>query len=318
MSIIGIDISKNTLAIHADGLGYSINNDEKALKKWVNEHKLLLKNPSLFVYEPTGGYERKLATFLKRANLDSYRAHANHVRYFAKAMGISAKTDKIDAKVIAMFAAHKEAKPDKQFDRDEMLVSLLDRREQLIQNKKQEASRLETLTNRVIIVDIKSHIRLLDGRIKKLEKAMEQHINENEVLKEQVKLVTSIPGVGIITAVSILAYLPEILTLDNKSIVSLSGLAPMARDSGTAKGKRSIYGGRSAVRRILYMSAVSAMRHNSVIKAFYDRLRLNGKIFKVAITAAMRKLLTIIRSVLTRGTPWNNDGAPLLISGAVN
>lgn len=307
-NVVGIDVAKEELVIYINGAYHTIVNDRKSLTQWMKKHRSLIETVDLFVYEATGGYEKILARFLRDNRLAFYRAHANHVRNYAKAMGILAKTDQIDAKVISEFGALKadSLKP-QPTEQHEDLRALVDRREQLLEMKKQENNRLETLDNKVVIKEIRGHIRYLQNRIDNLEIAIKDYVSAHEELKNQVQLVESIPGIGIITAVSILVYLPETLTCDNKPLAALAGLAPMNKDSGKKQGKRKIRGGRSQIRRVLYMAALSAMRWNPVIKSFYDRLISNGKLFKVAITAAMRKLLTIARSVLVRGTAWENE-----------
>ena len=222
-------------------------------------------------------------------------------------MGLNAKTDNIDAKIIAEFAISKCNLPDDTANHDEDLTALISRRNQLIDMKKQENSRLDTINNKILIKDIKSSIKRLEARIKKFDEHIKDHIESNKKSKEDVELMESIAGVGFVTASSILGYLPEIFIANNKSLAALSGLAPMNKDSGNYRGKRRIFGGRSQVRNVLYMATLSAKRHNPVIKDFFDRLINNGKPFKTAMTAAMRKLLTIIRSVVTRRTPWVDE-----------
>ena len=304
---IGIDVAKHELVIYLDQNHYSIKNDKKALNNWFKSNKDLVKSFDVIAYEPTGGYERTLKSFLKDKNLPGFRAHANHVRYYAKAMSLNAKTDNIDAKIIAEFAISKCKTPDNTDNHDEDLTALISRRQQLIDIKKQENSRLDTINNKILIKDMKSNVKTLEARIKKFDEHIKHHIESDSKSKEDAELMESISGVGFVTASSILGYLPEIFTANNKSLAALSGLAPMNKDSGNYSGKRRIFGGRSQVRNALYMATLSAKRYNPVIKDFFDRLIKNGKPFKTAMTAAMRKLLTIIRSVVTRRTPWANE-----------
>ena len=304
---IGIDVAKHELVIYLDPNHYSIKNDKKELNNWFKSNKDQIKSFDVIAYEPTGGYERTLTSFLKDKSLPGFRAHANHVRYYAKAMSLNAKTDNIDAKIIAEFAINKCNAPDNTANHDEDLTALISRRQQLIDMKKQEKSRLDTINNKIMIKDIKSSIKTLEAKINKFNTHMENHIKSNPKSKEDVKLMESIAGVGFITASSILGYLPEIFVANNKSLAALSGLAPMNKDSGNYSGKRRIFGGRSQVRNILYMATLSAKTYNPVIKDFFDRLIKKGKPFKTAMTPAMRKLLTIIRSVVTRRTPWVDE-----------
>ena len=300
------------LVIYLDPNHYSIKNDKKELNNWFKSNKDQIKSFDVIAYEPTGGYERTLTSFLKDKSLPRFRAHANHVRYYAKAMSLNAKTDNIDAKIIAEFAINKCNAPDNMANHDEDLTALISRRQQLIDMKKQENSRLDTINNKIMIKDIKSSIKTLEAKIKKFNTHIQNHIKSNPKSKEDVELMESIAGVGFITASSILGYLPEIFVANNKSLAALSGLAPMNKDSGNYSGKRRIFGGRSQVRNILYMATITAKTYNPVIKDFFDRLIKKGKPFKTAMTAAMRKLLTIIRSVVTRRTPWVNE-APINI-----
>ena len=309
---IGVDVAKHELVIYLDQNHYSIKNDKKELNNWFKSNKDQIKSCDVIAYEPTGGYERTLTSFLKDKSLPGFRAHANHVRYYAKAMSLNAKTDNIDAKIIAEFAISKSNAPDNIANHDEDLTALISRRQQLIDMKKQENSRLDTINNKIMIKDIKSSIKTLEAKIKKFNTHIQNHIKSNPKSKEDVELMESIVGVGFITASSILGYLPEIFVANNKSLAALSGLAPMNKDSGNYSGKRRIFGGRSQVRNILYMATITAKTYNPVIKDFFDRLISKGKPFKTAMTAAMRKLLTIIRSVVTRRTPWVNE-APINI-----
>lgn len=304
---IGIDVSKEELSVYVNGEYFSIGNDEKSLDVWLNTNKAILGDDYLFVYEATGGYEKILARYLQKKGLPGCRVHANHVRSYAKAMGILAKTDAIDARVIAAYAETKKVVAKETVAPHPELAALIQRREQLLEQCKQEQNRLETLDTKAVINEIKLHVSCLKRHIGKMEKLIKEYISHHEDVKQTIELLMSIPGVGFITAASIFAYLPELETIGNKPLAALSGLAPMNRDSGKKQGKRKIQGGRAQVRRVLYMATLVATRHNSVIKAFYERLINNGKLFKVAITAAMRKLLTIIRSVVARQTPWQTD-----------
>lgn len=303
-NISGIDVSKHELVLYAIGKYFSIPNDKKELQSWFNKNKELADSIDKFVYEPTGGYEKTLETFLLENKYPVYRVHANHVRSFAKASGRLAKTDTIDAKIISEFASLKTTQLTIPGQNDPILVALTSRREQLIEMLKQEQNRLETLTDIFSRRSIKQHSQHLEKQIKATEAALKSHIKEDNNLKVQVMLASSIPGVGVITAVTVLGYLPEIKMLEPKALSSLAGLAPMNNDSGKRTGKRRIQAGRPSVRRVLYMAALSAIKWNADCKVFYERLRAKGKIFKVAITAVMRKLLTMIRSVLIRETAW--------------
>jgi len=305
-SIVGIDVAKEELVIYMGGSYYSIENTSKALDKWAKKHSDLIEKVDLFAYEPTGGYEKIAAAFFEEKGLPHARLHANHVRSYAKAMGQLAKTDAIDAKMIAEFAIAKNQGRTTTQTHPE-LIELTSRREQLIIMKNQETNRLETISSDVVRKQIKKHVKHLETKIKETGDKIKSYINKHDDLKAKTKHLRTIPGVGEITANSIVAYLPEVYEADSKSVSMLCGLAPVSKDSGKKQGKRKIFGGRSQVRRVLYMAALTAKKHNPVIKEFFDRLKARGKIFKVAITAAMRKLLTIIHSVANREEPWANE-----------
>jgi transposase len=306
-TIVGIDVAKEELVIYANEKYYTVSNTEKSLQHWISCHAELVRQISLFVFEPTGGYEKILAKFLEKKGLPACRAHANHVRAYAKSIGYLAKTDKIDAKIIAEFAHMRKLSANVNISEHETLHSLMNRREQIIELIKQESNRLETLTTKWVIQDIKAHVKHMKDRLKKLEATISEYVTSDPKLKGMTDLMTTIPGVGFVTAVSLLVYLPEIFDSSEKKLGALAGLAPMNHDSGKTQKKRRIQGGRSQVRRVLYMSALSAKQWNPVIRDFFNRLAYKGKFFKVAITAAMRKLLMIIRSVLLRGVAWQTE-----------
>jgi len=306
-TMIGIDVSKHELVIYANEKHFSIDNTEESLHVWCKAHDDLVSDNALFVYEATGGYEKILAKYLHAHALNGHRVHANHVRSYAKAIGLLAKTDKIDAKVIADFAQMKSLKAERLITEHAELAALVQRREQLLELSKQERNRLETLDSPFVIKNIKAHLKQLASHLSKIETEIKSYIEAHEEVKTLIALLETIPGVGAISAVSVIVYLPELFTIGDKSLACLAGLAPMNKDSGRKTGKRKIQGGRAQVRRVLYMAALSAMRNNPVIKEFYERLKGKGKIFKVAITAAMRKLLMIIRSVAIRGSGWQTE-----------
>jgi transposase len=310
-NISGIDVSKHELVLYANGNYFSITNDKKSLRNWFKKNKSLVDTIDKFVYEPTGGYEKILEEFFMSNGYPGFMVHANHVRSYAKALGILAKTDQIDAKVIAEFGSLGTTRLNKPKKIHKGLSCLVIRREQLIEMKKQENSRLETLRDDYIKRSIKKHIKLLNKEIEEIENRIEEYVNADAELKAYVKLLSTIPGVGVITVASIIAYMPELESATPKELAALAGLAPMNRDSGNYRGKRKIQGGRGQIRRILYMSAVTAKRFNPDLAEFYNRLRNEkGKFYKVAITAVMRKLLILIQAVAIRGTPWqarNND-----------
>jgi transposase len=303
---IGIDIGKYELDVFDGHQFYKYTNDEKGIKKII----LKLKNDTLkntfVVFEATGGYEKLLTKLLSQSNIPFKRIHPNKIRHYAKAIGYSAKTDKIDSKLIWVYASNQKLeKPDILMDEeDSEIKELLGRREQLLADKVSESNRLDKLANPVIIKSIKKHIKWINKELEVLEKSLNELIKKNAKIQEKIKLYKTIKGIGSLTAVYIATHLPELGAIENNSLAALVGVAPMNRDSGKKKGKRAVQAGRSKLRNVLYMAALSAIRFNNDIKVFYQRLMNKGKLFKVAITAAMRKLILMANSVARRGTPW--------------
>lgn len=299
---LGVDISKSELYLSHNAQVEVIVNTSKAIKAWI------AKNPFskevIWVYEPTGGYEQCLKQTLSMLNLLQHCVHANHIRYYAKARGILAKTDKVDAKVIEKYAKDFDLSEKVVSEYNEELQSLLQRREQLIQMRRQEKNRLETTRNKAMKKQIEKHIKYLDEQIKVLDQLIDDEISKNELLSKQRALYESVPGIGRQASAQLVAHLPELMTHEAKVLAALVGVAPINRDSGQFIGRRRTYGGRSKIRSALYMSILSAMKYNPLIKAMYDRLRKSGKPAKVAIVACIRKLLMILKSIAVRQTPW--------------
>lgn len=302
----GIDVSK--AALDLDCLPHraprQFGNDEEGIAALVE----LLKGSGVerIVLEATGGYETNLAAALAAAGLPVVVINPKRVRDFAKASGVFAKTDRIDAHVLARFgemiAPPVRALPD---EAQRELTELLDRRMQLVVMRAQEKARLTTVLP-VARRDIKEHIAWLDKRITKFEGDLSQRLRNSEVWKEKVELLDSVPGVGKVTIFTLLARLPELGRLNRGQVAALVGVAPFNDDSGKRRGQRFIQGGRCDVRCVLYMAALTAKRHNPAIKQFFERLIAAGKPFKVAMTACMRKLLTIINVIMKTQQPWTN------------
>ena len=305
--IIGIDVGKAELFIYWNGKTSCITNNMKMIGNWLKKHAKQLRQISLIAFEPTGGYELYLKKSLIKSNLPYRMVHANHVRNFAKANGVLAKTDKIDAKIIADFALSMKVSPKKIIDEHSVLKDLLNRRDQLVAIKTQEMNRQEKFLSTAMKKNIKKHIAWLIKQIKALEMDMKKYLKEQKKTNQQVILYQSIPGIGLLTAIRLVADLPELSSSPLKNLAALVGVAPINCDSGKSRGKRYIRGGRGKVRSYLYLAALSAIRYNSSIKVFYQKLRQKGKPGKVAIVAAMHKLLAIIKSVAERQTPWVND-----------
>lgn len=308
VTYIGIDVSKAELDVcwlQADGEREleTLANEAKARRDLVK--RLAAQESVLIVLEATGGYELALVTELVDADQRQVAVvNARQVRDFAKASGQLAKTDRIDAEMIARFAEAIKPVPREFKDaQTRRLEALLARRRQLLEMRVAERNRLE-LAHNESAKDIRAHVRWLEKRVKEVEGKLQRVIRESPLWREKDELLRSVPGVGDVTAQQLLASLPELGELNRRQIAALAGVAPFARDSGTLKGKRTVWGGRAEVRAVLYMAALSASRYNPVIKVFYQRLREAGKPFKVALTACMRKLLTILNAMLKANRPW--------------
>ncbi len=260
--------------------------------------------PRGVVLEATGGFEMLVASELELAGLPVSLVNPRQVRNFALATGQLAKTDAIDAQVLAQFA--EAVKPPVRPLPDEEtqeLRALVDRRLQLLEMLTSERNRLRQASKRVHPL-VQEHIRWLKQQIEDLDKDISGLIRSSPLWRAEEDLLRSVPGVGPVLSSMLLTHLPELGSLNRGQVAALVGVAPMNRDSGRYRGKRSIWGGRTAIRAPLYMAALAATRHNPVIKAFYHRLRAAGKPAKVALTACMRKLLLILNSMLRRRRPW--------------
>lgn len=262
--------------------------------------------PTLVVLEATGGLETFLVGELAGAQLPVVVVNPRQVRDFAKAVGKLAKTDALDAQVLAHFG--EATKPDLRplpDDSTRALQALLARRSQVVEMVTAEKNRCRTATQR-LQPQIQEHIRYMEKQLKELEQGLSELLSSSPVWRTKEKLLGSVPGVGPVLTVTLLAGLPELGRLDRREIASLVGVAPFNRDSGTLRGKRTVWGGRSSVRATLYMATLAATRYNSVMRAFYQRLLEAGKPKKVALTACMRKLLTILNAMLKHNLSWNS------------
>lgn len=303
-TVIGIDVSKAQLDVAArpSGEHWSTPNDEPGIAALVQ--RLVGLAPSLVVLEATGGLEASLVALLATARLRVAVVNPRQVRDFAKATGRLAKTDALDAAVLAHFAeaVHPEprALPDAEAQR---LDALLTRRRQLSEMLVAEKNRL-TVAQLDVRPSLESHIVWLKAQLKNLDKDLDQAIRQSSVWREKDDLLRSVPGIGRVVSATMLAELPELGTLNRKQIAALAGVAPLNRDSGTLRGKRTIWGGRASVRAALYMGALVASRHNPVLRTFYRRLLAAGKLKKVALTACMRKLLTVLNAMLRDRRAW--------------
>lgn len=309
-SFVGIDVSKATLdvCIEPSGAGMQVTYDETGVEELVARLQEIA--PALVVLEATGGLEVRIATALAGKGLPVAVVNPRQVRDFAKATGQLAKADRVDAAVLAAFA--KAIRPQVRPLKDEesrALDDMVDRRRQLIGMRVQETLRLGSAASKPLQKSLKKHIAWLDKQIDEADRDLTRRLRESDVWRAKDDLLKSIPGVGAVTTVTLLAKCPELGTLNRREIAALVGVAPLANDSGRRQGKRFIWGGRAEVRAVLYMAAVSAMRCNEVIKAFAERLKKAGKPPKVVIVACMRKLLTIMNSMLKNNTPWTSEFA---------
>ncbi len=303
---VGIDVSKSSLdmCIEPAGEALHVAYDEAGIKQILGRLKEL--SPTLIVMEATGGLELRIATELASQALPVVVINPRQARDYAKATGQLAKTDQVDATMLAGFAqairpqvrAHKDADT-------RALDDLVSRRRQLIDMRVQETLRLGTAASKPLEKSLNQHIAWLDKRIAEIDTDLTNTLRESDVWRAKDDLLRGIPGVGAVTTLTMLAKCPELGRLNRREIAALAGVAPLANDSGKHRGKRFIWGGRADVRAVLYMAAISAIRCNDIIKAFAERLKKAGKAPKVVIVACMRKLLTIMNSMLKNNTPWN-------------
>lgn len=305
-TVAGVDVSKENLDLFVIPLGVSQRfvNDETGCNELVNV--LVALAPSRVIFESTGGLEMLAAGIASAASLPVVIVNPRQIRDFAKACGLLAKTDKLDAKVIALFGQkiEPEIRPLKDESAQE-LSALISRRRQLVDMLTAEKNRLSAAPKSVR-EGIARHIEWLEEQIRSYDDDISRIIQSSPIWKAKGEILTSVKGIGPVTAATLLAALPELGCVTRQQISALVGLCPYNRDSGRVKGKRSIWGGRAAVRSVLYMAALAAVRFNPTMKVFYDRLRNAGKVHKVAITATMRKLLVILNAMLRDNQPWSD------------
>jgi len=305
--VVGIDVSKTHLdvALGSTGPLFQVPYTEEGLHTLASR----LQGATLVVLEATGGLETRLLHFLTQAGFPVARVNPRRVREFANATGTLAKTDRIDARILAWYG---EALcppvtpvPDENRQRLEALIT---RRRQLVEMRVAEENRLAAAPE-VIRPSIQQHLEWLEEQISALDEEIRQLLQKDPGWAEKVEILQSVPGIGMVTAATLVAELPVLGQASPKEIAALAGVAPMNRDSGRRTGKRHITGGRSSARRVLYMATVAAIRCNSVIRAFYLRLLAAGKEKKVALVACMRKLLTILNALLRKRQRWNPAAA---------
>lgn len=304
---VGIDVAKAELvvAIAPQDEVFTVENREDAVTALVV--RLRKVKPQRIVLEATGGYETLVATALAAAQLPVAVVNPRQVRDFARSTGQLAKTDTIDAGILAAFAQAVQVEvrplPDQEA---RALHAVVSRRRQVVEMLAAERQRLP-LADRAVAPSIREMIRVLERQVQDLDDDLQQRLRESPVWREAQDLLKSIPGVGDVLAATLLALLPELGQLNRKAIAKLVGVAPLNRDSGQWRGKRQVWGGRGPVRGVLYMAALVGTRFNPVLKRFYERLLAAGKPKKLALTACMHKLLLILNAVLRTHQPWSPE-----------
>jgi transposase len=300
---VGMDVSQGGVDVAVQpGTAFQIAHNERGIAEAVA--RLQAVQPTLIVLEATGGLEVPLTGALAAAGLPVVVINPRQVRDFARATGPLAKTDRLEAQILARFAEAIRPPvrpvPDEQ---TQALAALVARRRQLIEMLTAEKNRLR-LAARPIQKRVQAHVTWLEKELASTNTDLTATIRESPVWRAKADVLRSVPGVGPVLTTTLFANLPELGTLTRKEVAALAGVAPFPRDSGTLKGRRTIWGGRAHVRAALYMAALVATRRNSVIRAFYQRLCQAGKAKKLALTACMRKLLTILNAMLKHGTRW--------------
>jgi transposase len=300
---IGIDISKDSLdvAVHALDKQWRFTNDTVGITKLC---RMLVKlAPALVVFEATGGYEMPLYLGLDEAKLPAAPVNPRQISDFARSTGKLAKTDALDARVIAHFGFAVQPVPHPVPDTHELKVAQA-RRVQLLEIITTETNRLRGMP-KALKKRIEAHIAWLQKELADTDRALKELIGKDPIWRDKDTLLQSTPGVGPTLSATLIAQLPELGTLNRRKIAALVGVAPLNRDSGIMRGRRAIWGGRGHIRAVLYMATLVATRYNPVIRHFYTRLCSAGKTKKVALTACMRKLLTILNSILKHRVPWS-------------
>ena len=302
---VGVDVAKAQMdvAVRPTDDGWVVDNDDAGIRQLVSRLKIL--EPQIVVLEASGGLELPLVAALAVEELPVVVVNPRQVRDFARATGKLAKTDALDASVLAHFG--EAVKPPVRTLRDaktQALNSLVARRHQVMSMLVSEKNRLNTTIAVAVRSSIEAHIEWLQRELDDLDTDLRQTLLQSPVWREKDNLLRSVPGVGEQISLTLLAHLPELGTLDRRQIAALVGVAPFNRDSGTLRGRRTVWGGRAKVRAVLYMGALVAARYNPVIRDFYHRLLAAGKPKKLALTACMRKLLVILNSMLRHRSTW--------------
>lgn len=304
-AFVGIDVSKQHLDVHvlSQNRSFRVASDPKGIATLLAELRTL--GTCRIVVEATGGYERQLVAALLEAELPVSVVNPRQVRDFAKAFNQLAKTDRIDARILALFGEKVGPRlTEKTSENQAELAALVSRRRQLLELRTMETNRQEKVASKIVRNSLKKTVTTINGQIKQLDQAIYKLVQSNDNWRQQAQLLESVPGVGATTSATLLAELPELGRVNRQEISALVGLAPFNHDSGKLQGKRAIRGGRMSIRNLLYMATLSAQRYNPVIHDYAQRLHRAGKPFKVVVTACMRKLLTILNQILANNTPW--------------
>jgi len=306
-SFVGIDVSKDRLDVHVrpSGQAFAVARDAEGLELVAGKLRGLI--PALIVLEATGGFEITVAAVLAGAGLPLAVVNPRQIRDFARATGRLAKTDALDAQIIALFAERIRPEPRPIADADsQALAELIARRRQVVEMIGMETNRFRQARNSRVQRTIKATLRTLKAQLAELDRDINDTVKGSPMWRAADDLLTSVPGVGDVTSRTLIADLPELGKLDRRRIAALVGVAPVNRDSGQMRGRRTIAGGRADVRSALYMATLSATRWNSVISQHYKSLVERGRPKKVALVACMRRLLGILNAILRTKTPWQN------------
>ncbi len=310
---IGVDISKDSLdvAIHGVKNLMRASNNQAGIQKVIRLAKK--RNATLVCFEATGGYEMPLYIALSETGVPVAPVNPRQIRDFARSMGKLAKTDIIDARVIANFASTASGLKSRPIPDTQELKEIVNRRIQLVEMITMESNRLRG-AGKDLRAGIEAHIAWLKQQLQEMDDNLKNHIGQDPVCQDKDALLQSTPGVGPTVSAALIAQLPELGNMNRRQIAALVGVAPLNRDSGMFRGKRTIWGGRGRVRAALYMATLTATRFNLVLRSFYTRLIAAGKAKKVALTACMRKLLTILNAMLKYHTAWSNSHSLTLAS----
>jgi transposase len=306
-SFVGIDVSKDRLDVHLlpSAEAFAVARDGEGLERLVAA--LRARAPTLVVLEATGGFEITVAASLASAGLPLAVVNPRQIRAFARALGRLAKTDALDAEVIALFAERVRPEPRPVAAEDaRALAELVARRRQVVEMIGMEANRRRQARSAKVRRMIDATLKALEAQLAELDRDLDDTVRSCPAWRAKEDLLTSVPGVGPITARTLIADLPELGALDRRRLAALVGIAPVNRDSGLMRGHRTIAGGRTAVRNVLYMATLTAIRWNPILKLHYQQLTARGRPKKVAIIACMRRLLTILNAIIRTHSPWQS------------